>query len=102
MQNISHTHALKMIKTHGQTVFGVKFIKTDKSIRSMACKLHATNKAEEANQTGFHPSPNHDPYKVKVWDMNKPVEDGKGAFRTINVRRLFELSINGETFEVGE
>lgn len=99
---ISHHQALSMILHHGQTLFGVKFVKEDGSIRAMSCKRHASNKAEEVNKTGRKQGRgrNFDPYKIKVWDMNKQTEDGKGAFRTINVRTLLELSIDGETFEI--
>ena len=97
---LSHSQALAIINDHGHTLFGVKFIKSDGTVRSMTCKLHAFNKAIEANKTGRRQKPNSDKYKVKVFDMNASTDDGKGDFRTINVRTLFELSINGETYAV--
>lgn len=97
---ISTHQALQLVKIHGHTVFGVKFVKADGSIRTMACKLHAHNKAVEANKTGRKQGPNSDPYMVKVWDMNKSGENGKGAFRTVNFHNLLELTISNQTFEI--
>lgn len=91
---LNHSQVLFMIQNHGQSIFGVKFIKSDFTVRSMSCKLHAHNKAIEANKTGRHQSPNKDEYMIRVFDMIKK------EFRTINVRTIFEFSINGETYKV--
>ncbi len=100
MLTITSEQALRLIKQHGQTLFGVKFIKENGELRSMSCKLHATQKAIEANKTGRRQTPNRNQYMIKVWDMNKVGENSKGAFRTINVRSLFELSIDGIFYKV--
>jgi hypothetical protein len=97
---ISSQQALQLVNVHGHTVFGVKFVKADGTIRAMACRLHASQKAVEKNKTGRKQSPNSDPYMVKVWDMNKPDENGKGAFRTVNFNNLLEITISNRTFEV--
>lgn len=97
---ISSHQALQLIRIHGHTVFGVKFHKADGELRSMACRLHAAKQAVKANKTGRKQAPNQDPYMVKVWDMNVKGADNKGAFRTVNVRNLTELTISNQTWEV--
>lgn len=97
---ISSQQALQLVQIHGHTVFGVKYVKADGSIRAMSCRLHAAKQAVKANKTGRKQSPNSDPYMVKVWDMNKLGENGKGAFRTVNFHNLLELTISNKTWEV--
>ena len=102
MNTITHRQALQMIRLHGGTIFGVKYFKKDGELRTMACKLHASKRAEAANKTGRKQGPNKDPFMVKVLDMNAKDRDGNpGAFRTINVATLIELKIGQTEFKVG-
>jgi hypothetical protein len=97
---INKEKALNLIQKHGETIFGVKFIKENGELRSMSCRLHATNKAIEANRTGRKNSPNRDRFKVRVYDMGIKTEEGQGAFRTISVDRLLSLTIAGENYRI--
>lgn len=91
---ITHSKALEIIREHGQRFFSVRFIKQDGTARNMTCKLHAHNKAVEANQTGRKQSKNKDLTKVRVFDMVKK------SFRTINVGTLTNLKIDGIEYEI--
>ncbi len=72
-------------------IFSVVFVKKNGDVRKMVCRrgvrsrLRGGELGYDAKSKGLLP----------VFDMNKPTEDGQGAYRMINCETLQELRFKG-------
>ncbi len=81
----------KLIKTlTGDRIFGVTFVKKDKSIRDMTCKL-GVKKHLKGGELPYDPV---EKGLLPVFDMQK------GEYRTVNLKTLTEIRANGQVYKI--
>ena len=94
---IGKVKALELIKKSDGKVFGVKFTKTDGSLREMCARLKVK---KNIKGVGKRFDPNELGY-ITAFDMNAPDDrGGKGDYRHININTLQHLSIGGKEYEI--
>jgi hypothetical protein len=93
---ITLEQAIEKINAAGHHTFGVVFRKKNHELRTMSCRRKVT-KGVTGKGLKFDPAARN---LMPVYDMNVPTDDGKGAFRMINLATLQSLTTNGESYEV--
>lgn len=89
MATISRDDAIrKIIQTGGKT-FSVSFVKKDGSERRMNCRLGV-----KKHLKGGESTVRHIPNLVTVFEMPK------SQYRNINTDTIYQISIEGESFDV--
>ena len=92
MTRIGKFEVLEKIKAAKGGIFGVSFVKKDKTLRKMVCRLGVQ---KDLKGTGKK----YDPALkglLGVFDMQKE------EYRTINLETLRSLKVNGRHYRIGE
>lgn len=75
-------------------IFSVVFIKKNGEVRKMVCRRGVRSKLR-GGELGYNA---REKSLLPVFDMNKPTDDGRGAYRMINCETLQELRFKGLIF----
>lgn len=90
MKRITTEHAVQLIRSSGNKIFSVSFVKKDGSSRLMNCRLGVT-KHLKGGELAYDPK---EYGLIAVFDIQK------NNYRMINLETIQELSINGDKFQV--
>ena len=90
MKNITKQDAVKLIQSQGNSFFSVKFVKKDKTVREMNCRLNV-KKHLKGGELKYNP---FERGLIPVFDA---VSRG---YRMINIETLLELNCNKESYKI--
>lgn len=86
-KNISRSKAADLIRNSKGAIFSATFIKKDRTLRTINCKLHEKGGNGEL---GY----------IKVNEIGK-IKKGEPAVRNLNLQTLQQLSMHGKVLNVG-
>jgi len=89
MKNQKINELRTLIETAGSSIFNVKFVKKDGTLRSMNCRLKVHKHLKGGKNTTEHISK-----YLTVYDMQKQ------GYRNINLETIQELTILGHKYAV--
>ena len=96
VMKITKFQVMEKIAEAQSHTFGAVFTKKDGSERKMSCR-RGVRKGVSGVGMKFDPISKG---LLPVYDMNVQTEDGKGAFRMLNLNTLKTLTINKKVYEV--
>ena len=80
-------------------IFGVTFIKKGNGeLRKMQARMHVTKGVKGVQDPLTRKLEDQLHSVLTVYDMQKPTEDGKGAFRRINLAQLVSVKVEGTQY----
>jgi hypothetical protein len=89
-ETITKAQATLLIMKAGSRIFTVTFVKKDKTVREMNCRLNVT-KHLKGGTLKYNPSTRG---LVGVYDMQN------GGYKMVNINTIMSLKINGKQYEV--
>ena len=89
---ITEKQAKEMIYATGGKIFGVTFVKKDKSLREMQCRLHVKKHLVHKDDPRPSTTAHIDKY-ITVFEM---CGEDAPKYRNINLETMINLNINGQ------
>jgi len=89
--NITIDKAKELIRETNGRIFSSTFIKKDRTIRTLTCRLGKRYKSKTGKQA---------PYKAKEFNLLPVYDMQKKAFRMLNFNTLLTLTINKTNYKI--
>jgi len=98
MQTLTIAQFVNEVRSSNK-IFGVTFYKkSNGELRKMQARMHVSKGVKGVLAPGVRKAEDSAHNVLTVYDMQKPTEDGRGAFRRINLSELVGVRLNGSEY----